>query len=110
MTMEQHDAQCSDILHVDKVSRLIFIYGRHVKMSAKLYRILLMLYENMEQVVPSEEIYRDIFPDREMCQNLLSVYMYRLRKKLEQFGAESWVQSVHGVGYRLYFPFQKTIG
>jgi DNA-binding response OmpR family regulator len=108
--MEQHNAQCPDIFYVDKVGRLLFVYSQHVKMSAKLYRIFLMLYDNMGQVIPSEEIYRDIFPDREMCQNLLSVYMYRLRKKLEQFGAESWVQSVHGVGYRLDFPFQKTIG
>ncbi len=110
MLMEKCDAQYSDIIHVDKNGRLIFVHGQHVKMSAKLYRIFLMLYENREQVIPSEEIYRDIFPDREMCPNLLSVYIYRLRKKLEQYSAEDWIQSVHGVGYRLYFPSQEKNG
>lgn len=70
-------------------------------LSATEYKLVLKLIENKGQVVSREQILQSLWDiDGEFVNdNTLTVYMKRLREKLEGDGDEKYIKTVRGMGY-----------
>lgn len=65
-------------------------------------RILQLLMENKDKVVPRDIIMTKLWEDDSYVdENTLSVNMNRLRKKLETIGLEDFILTKKGIGYRI---------
>lgn len=65
-------------------------------------RILQLLMENKEKVVPRDAIMTRLWEnDSYVDENTLSVNVNRLRKKLESIGLDEFILTKKGIGYRI---------
>ncbi len=77
--------------------RVLLINDEEIKLSAKEFEILLLLFENPKKVFTRSEILDAVWQQEDRTERIVDVYMSMLRKKL---GKERLV-TVHGVGYKL---------
>lgn len=77
--------------------------GEEIFLSAAEYRLLLTFVRNRGQLLTRQQILNDIWDSAGnfVNDNTLSVYVKRLRKKLEQEGDAPVIQTVRGMGYRM---------
>ena len=75
--------------------------GRPLKADALLLRILAVLVQRPGDLITKQEIVSEVWDDRAISDNALSVSMARLRKLLgHQRSEREFVVNVHGRGYR----------
>jgi len=86
-------------LHTGKVIR----DGEEVFLSAVEYRLLLVFVRGRGQLLTRQQILNDMWDSAGdfVNDNTLTVYVKRLRKKLETQGDETLISTVRGIGYRL---------
>lgn len=72
--------------------------GKRLNFSKTEQRVLTLLYENRARTVGVQEI-EAILGEQAVKSNAVAVYLYRLRRKLEQDGVTR-IRTVRGVGYR----------
>lgn len=83
---------------LDTVARTVTLDSRKVELTAREYSLLEMLARNTNGVVTREEMFEQLFDEREdSMSNMLDVYIYRLRQK---FGKER-ILTLRGMGYQL---------
>ncbi len=72
-------------------------------LSAVEYRLLLTFVRSRGQLLTRQQILNDMWDSAGdfVNDNTLTVYVRRLRKKLEQEGDEPVIQTVRGIGYRM---------
>ena len=77
--------------------------GEEVFLSAVEYRLLLTFARSRGQLLTRQQILNDMWDSAGdfVNDNTLTVYVRRLRKKLEQDGDEPVIQTVRGIGYRM---------
>lgn len=78
--------------------------GKEVILTVIEYRLLLILIQNMNEVVSREELVRSLFEfgSEYVSDNTLSVYLKRLREKIEDNPTyPTLIQTVRGKGYML---------
>ena len=84
-------------LHVDTSSGVVRKNGREVFLSALEYRLLLVFINNPKNIITRERLLDELFNN-----NTLTVYIKRLREKIEDIPADPQIiLTVHGTGYRL---------
>lgn len=67
-------------------------------------KIMQMLFEKAETYVSRDELMIELWQsDQFVDDNTLSVNMNRLRKKLDDFGLDSLIQTKKGIGYKLAY-------
>lgn len=67
-------------------------------------KIMQMLFEKAETYVSRDELMIELWQsDQFVGDNTLSVNMNRLRKKLDDFGLDSLIQTKKGIGYKLAY-------
>ena len=67
-------------------------------------KIMQMLFEKAETYVSRDELMIELWQsDKFVDDNTLSVNMNRLRKKLDDFGLDSLIQTKKGIGYKLAY-------
>ena len=67
-------------------------------------KIMQMLFEKAEAYVSRDELMIELWQsDQFVDDNTLSVNMNRLRKKLDDFGLDSLIQTKKGIGYKLAY-------
>lgn len=67
-------------------------------------KILQLLFDKAETFVTRDEMMMELWKTEQFVDdNTLSVNVNRLRKKLEDFGIESLIQTKKGIGYKLYY-------
>ena len=67
-------------------------------------KIMQMLFEKSETFVSRDDLMIALWQsDQFVDDNTLSVNMNRLRKKLDDFGFDSLIQTKKGLGYKLYY-------
>ena len=76
----------------------LWLSGKRLSFSKTEQRVLELLYENRARVVGAQEI-EAILGEQAVKSNAVAVYLYRLRRKLEQDGVTR-IRTVRGVGYR----------
>lgn len=73
-----------------------------IELTKNEFRILEILMENKEKVVSREMLMTKLWEsDNYVDENILSVNVNRLRKKLEALGLEEFILTKKGIGYRL---------
>lgn len=73
-----------------------------IELTKNEFRILEILMENKEKVVSRETLMTKLWEsDNYVDENILSVNVNRLRKKLEALGLEEFILTKKGIGYRL---------
>jgi len=81
---------------LDTLSKRLWRDGHEIKLSNRLFDLLLMLISADGEVVSTEQIMLELWPrDRESSYGALRVYIVRLKKL---FGSR--IQNIRGVGYR----------
>ena len=76
-----------------------------VKLAAKEYQIMDMLFQNSTQIIPKERFVEKIWGfDSEAEYNSIEVYISFVRKKLTAIGSNVQIKAVRSVGYCLEVP------
>ena len=92
-------------LCVDPVAQRVWIRDQEVHLTRRLFRLMHYLALHPDHMFSSLEV-STILAERNqtMQSNAIAVQIYRLRKTLEAVGADTWLETVHGFGYRLVVP------
>ena len=76
--------------------------GERLELTKNEFRILQILMENAEKIVPRDEIIARLWESDEFIDdNTLTVNVARLRRKLESLGARDLIRTRKGIGYFL---------
>ena len=89
-------------LHIDPSAHTVSVSGRHVELSALEFRLLHYLAAHPGMVFSRDHLLDRVWGnDRSVTPRSVDVYIRRVREKIEQEPQHpSYVQTVHGVGYR----------
>jgi two-component system, OmpR family, alkaline phosphatase synthesis response regulator PhoP len=89
-------------LHIDPSAHTVSVSGRHVELSALEFRLLHYLAAHPGMVFSRDHLLDRVWGnDRSVTPRSVDVYIRRVREKIEhQPQHPSYVQTVHGVGYR----------
>lgn len=92
-------------LHLDVAARVATVAGRPVELTAKEFAVLEYLLRQAGCVVSTEELLEHVW-DREVDSftNTARVHVATLRRKLAAAGADGYIETVVGAGYRLQAP------
>ena len=89
-------------LRVDTGSREVSRNGQPIQLTVREYDLLLCLLKAPRRVQTREAIIRTVWGENHFGDdNLLDAYIRYLRKKIEQKGQPSLIQTVRGVGFML---------
>lgn len=87
-------------IRFDTIARRVFGNGHPLELSAKETTLLEVLLSNRGCVLSKEQLLERLYGwDDDVSVNALEVCIYRLRKKLENYGFE--LKSIRGLGYLL---------
>jgi DNA-binding response OmpR family regulator len=96
---EQNLLECADLkLYPDnyRVERA----GQEIKLTLQEYKLLKLLMENKNKVLPRTQILHTIWGvDFDTNTNVIDVYISYLRNKVDTDGREKLIETVKGVGY-----------
>lgn len=92
-------------LELDRNTLKIQRQGQSVRLSSREFQLMEYLMRHPRQVLTRAQIEQtlwewDTVPDTKAIGTLV----YRLRLRLQEVGAEEWLQTVYGMGYRLAEP------
>src|SRR4249919_3838372 len=89
-------------LTIDTRSRQVRVRGSDVSLTAKEYALLEYLVRRAGDVVSRGDISEHVWDEHhDPVSNIVDVYVQRLRRKLDQSGAESLIRTRRGEGYQL---------
>ncbi len=89
-------------LELDTRGRHVRVGGRHVRLTAKEYALLEYLARRSGDVVSRSDIAEHVWDEHyDPLSNVVDVYVQRLRRKLDESGAESMIRTRRGEGYQL---------
>ena len=78
----------------------LFYEGKRIELTKNDFRILVILFENVGKIVSRDLIMQKLWETDEFIDdNTLTVNMTRLKKKLEEFGINNFINTKKGVGY-----------
>ena len=88
---------------VDIMSGKVFRNGEEIFLSAVEYRLLLTFVKSRGQLLTRQQILTAMWDSAGdfVNDNTLTVYVRRLRKKMEEPGDKPVIETVRGVGYRM---------
>lgn len=76
--------------------------GEPIGLSRKEFDLLLLFIRNPQRVYTIESLLRDVWSDSpDAAEATVRTHIKTLRKKIDEGGAESLIETVHGAGYRL---------
>jgi len=88
-------------VRLDTASHRVTVKGESVKLGPTEYKILQFFMEHPERVFSRTQMLDAIWGHQVVVEErTIDVHMRRLRKALEPFGVEDYVQTVRGSGYR----------
>lgn len=92
-------------LELDRTAHRFFIRSTEVPLTPREYALLLFLIERQDTLCTREQILDHVWGITfDTGTNMVDVYMYFLRKKLEAHGLKNMIETVRGQGYRLVLP------
>jgi two-component system phosphate regulon response regulator PhoB len=97
----------ADVLHygalaIDPARHEVTLAGQSVKIGMTEYKLLRFLASQPERVFSRAQLLDAVWGDHVFLEErTVDVHMLRLRKALAPAGAQDWVQTVRGIGYRL---------
>lgn len=96
----EHKLKCGNI-GLDKITKMAFLEGKILELSAKEYELLELLMENRGLTLPRERILDLLWgwERGDVYDNTLTVTIKRLRDKIKPY--QNYIRTVRGIGYRL---------
>ncbi len=89
-------------LSMDDAAHQVDVDGRRLDLPRRERAVLRLLLRNKGRLVPRQAIDNAVFGfDSEVGSNALEVYVSRLRKRLQQAGADVVIKTEKGIGYIL---------
>jgi DNA-binding winged helix-turn-helix (wHTH) protein len=86
---------------VDVGARVLTDASRPVHLTRKAFDLLLLLLEHRPSAVSKEQINARLWPDTFVSEASLQTLIHEIRQAIDRQGShESWIRTVHGVGYR----------
>ena len=99
------DLLCVGGLELDTRAHCARKGGREVPLTAREYALLEYLARRAGDVVSRSDIAEHVWDERyDPLSNVIDVYVQRLRRKLDQPGAQSVIRTRRGEGYQLVHP------
>ena len=93
-------------LHLDSLN--LEYQQQTVQLSAREFQLLEFMLRHPNQVLNQERIEQALWEwDNEPESNAVASLVRRLRQRLKQVGAVDWLETIYGLGYRLYNPQDK---
>ena len=90
---------------LDLTERIVRRDGEQLNLTVKEFQLLELLLRNKGKVLSKEIILDRVWgPDAALIGNAVENYVHFLRKKIDQPGAPSYIETVRGVGYVLKVP------
>jgi DNA-binding response OmpR family regulator len=89
-------------LSLDPLSREVWRAGRRIELTAKEYAILEYFMSRPNAVVTRTMLGENVWDyEFDGISNIIDVYVRRIRRKIDEEGQASLIQTVRGAGYRL---------
>lgn len=87
---------------IDLLKYQIIVNGRQIQTTLKEYNLLCLLCSNAGKVQEREIIFNEVWGENFIGETrTLDIHIKELRKKLDEAGSESIIQTIRGVGYML---------
>lgn len=90
-------------IEIDPVAKTAFVKSKALDLTKKEYFLLLYFVTNKNRVLTKEAIAEHLWGDNiDMVDNFDFIYthMRNLRKKLKKMGANDYLQTIYGLGYK----------
>lgn len=98
---ESHKIRINDLL-IDLMTRQVLRGGKQIMLTAKEFALLEYLVRNTNRVVSKNQILENVWNmDFDPDSNIVEVYMYQLRRKIDKGFENPLIETVIGVGYKL---------
>lgn len=98
----RHDVRRFGDLRLDRTAHRFYIRDVEVELTPREFALLTYLIENVGTALSRDQILDAVWGiNFDTGTNMVDVYMYFLRRKLESHGITGIIQTVRGVGYRL---------
>lgn len=89
-------------LRIDPTSRRAWSHDQEIRLTNREFNILEFLMRRRGAAVAKQDILRGVWEfDYDGSENIVQVYVTRLRRKLDEPFGSNHIRTVHGVGYRL---------
>ena len=88
---------------IDLFGKTVLVHGGHVELTRKEYNLLLFLVSNKNRVVSKNAIAEHLSgDDAELLDKFDFIYSHikNLKKKLTEAGAEDYLKTIYGLGYK----------
>jgi DNA-binding response OmpR family regulator len=91
-----------DDLKLDCDKKEITRANKIIKLSSKEYMLLEYLLRNRDKVVTENMINNSLWDmDEQTASNIINVYIYRLRQKIDKNSKNKLIHTIRGMGYRI---------
>lgn len=88
-------------LMLDTVSHRLTVDAQEVKLGPKEFKLLHFFMSHANRVFTRNQLLDEVWGDRVVVEDrTVDVHIRRLRKALEDYGCESYIQTIRGSGYR----------
>lgn len=102
MKAASHDVLRFEFLKLDRTSHRFFIRDVEVELTPREHALIGYLIEHGEELCTRDSILDNVWGiNFDTGTNMVDVYMYFLRRKLEAHGLSSMIETIRGRGYRL---------
>lgn len=89
-------------LEIDENTYGVYVGGKSIKLTKSEFNILKLFLENPKKVFTKNQIYEHIFDEYSYeNDNSINVHISNLRKKIQKYSKEKYIETVWGVGYIL---------
>ncbi|WP_153111381.1 response regulator [Propionivibrio limicola] len=88
-------------LHIDDVAHRVFVNAQEVELTLVEYRLLKTLHSTPGRAFTRDDLLDGMYHDHRIVNDrTINVHVKNLRRKLETYGLNNPIATIHGVGYR----------
>jgi len=95
-------------VRVDAAARGISGPAGEVHLTRKAWELLLLLLERQPNAVSKADIHARLWPETFVSESSVQSLVHEIRRAIDHGAAESWIRTVHGIGYRFCGPVAET--
>jgi DNA-binding winged helix-turn-helix (wHTH) protein len=95
-------------VRVDADIRGVFGPRGEVRLTRKAWELLLLLLERWPNAVSKTEIHARVWPDTFVSESSVQSLIHEIRRAIDDGAPESWIRTVHGIGYRFCGAVEAT--
>jgi len=86
---------------IDRVSHRVTVRGVSISLSPCEYRLLTFFLRNQERLYSRKQLLAFVWgPEQAVNERTVDVHIRRLRRLLEPFGCQNYIQTIRHGGYR----------